>query len=149
MLWGGEDLAAALGASANQRGGEYLGPYRLARDLCLAGARAADVVPVDAVYVDIRNIDGLREEALNARRDGFEAKAIIHPAHAHVVNSAFTPDAEEIDWGRRVVAAYEAAPDAGVLNVDGKMVDRPHLLRAKQVLQRASADAHESSALLP
>jgi citrate lyase subunit beta/citryl-CoA lyase len=145
MLWGGEDLAAALGASANRDGGEYLGPYRLARDLCLAGARAAEVVPVDAVYVDINNLDGLRQEALNARRDGFEAKAVIHPVHADIVNSAFMPDAKDIDWARRVVSAYEAAPNSGVLSVDGKMVDRPHLVRAKQILQTAAAESHEPS----
>lgn len=139
LLWGGEDLAASLGASANRDASGYLGPYRLARDLCLAGARAADVLPIDAVFVEVKNLDALREECLAARRDGFAAKAVIHPSHVPVVNAAFEPTAEEIAWARRIVAAYEAAPDAGVLTLDGRMVDRPHLRQARQILEQAPA----------
>lgn len=138
MMWGGEDLAADLGASANRDTAGFFGPYRLARDLCLAGARAAGVMPVDTVYVDIRNVDGLREESLAGRRDGFEAKAVIHPSHVDVVNEAFQPGTAEVAWATKIVAAYEAAPDAGVLNIDGQMIDRPHLRRARQILEAAS-----------
>jgi citrate lyase subunit beta / citryl-CoA lyase len=141
MMWGGEDLSAALGASANRIGGEYLGPYRLARDLCLAGARAAGVEPIDAVYVDIKDLDGLREEALAARRDGFVGKAVIHPSHVDVVNAAFAPSAAEVEWARRVLAAYAAAPDAGVLTIDGQMIDRPHLRQAQQIVAAAKEEA--------
>ncbi len=138
LMWGGEDLSAALGASANRIGGDYLGPYRLARDLCLAGARAAGVEPLDAVYVDIQDLDGLREEALAARRDGFAGKAVIHPSHVDVVNAAFAPTAAEVEWAGRVLAAYAAAPNAGVLNLDGQMIDRPHLRQAQQLLATAA-----------
>jgi citrate lyase subunit beta / citryl-CoA lyase len=141
MMWGGEDLSAVLGASANRIGGEYLGPYRLARDLCLAGARAAGVEPIDAVYVDIKDLDGLREEALAARRDGFAGKAVIHPSHVDVVNAAFAPSAAEVEWARRVLAAYAAAPDAGVLTIDGQMIDRPHLRQAQQIVAAAKEEA--------
>ncbi len=135
LMWGGEDLSAALGATANRAEREYLGPYRLARDLCLAGARAAGVEPIDAVYVDIKDLDGLRDEALAARRDGFVGKAVIHPSHVDVVNAAFAPTAADIEWAQRVLAAYAAAPGAGVLNLDGQMIDRPHLRQAQRVLQ--------------
>jgi citrate lyase subunit beta / citryl-CoA lyase len=141
MMWGGEDLSAALGASANRVGGEYLGPYRLARDLCLAGARAAGVEPIDAVYVDIKDLDGLREEALAARRDGFAGKAVIHPSHVDVVNAAFAPSAAEVEWARRVLAAYAAAPDAGVLTIHGQMIDRPHLRQAQQIVAAGQGEA--------
>lgn len=134
LMWGGEDLASALGAFDNQVDGGYTEPYRLARNLCLAGARAAGAVPVDAVFVDIHNLDGLRVETLAARRDGFTAKAVIHPAHIQVVHEAFTPSAEEVVAARRIVAAFDADPSAGVVNIDGRMIDKPHLLKARTVL---------------
>ena len=138
MMWGGEDLAAALGAYANRDSSGFHGPYRLARDLCLAGARAAGVVPVDTVFVDTRDLNGLRSEAMQARRDGFLAKAVIHPSHVDVVNAAFVPGAADIDWARRVLAACEAAPGAGVVTLDGKMIDQPHVTKARQILALAS-----------
>lgn len=146
LVWGGEDLSAALGASANRVGRDYLGPYRLARDLCLAGARAAGVQPLDSVYVDIKDLEGLRDEALAARRDGFTGKAVIHPSHVEVVNAAFAPTASELEWARRVLAAYAAAPGAGVLNLDGQMIDRPHLRQAQQLLAAAAGEGRRAPA---
>lgn len=137
LMWGGEDLASALGAFDNQVDGAYAEPYRLARCLCLAGARAAGVAPVDAVYVDIRNLDGLRAETLAARRDGFVAKAVIHPDHVEVVHEAFAPTAEEVAAARRIVQAFDADPGAGVVNIDGRMIDKPHLVKARTVLDWA------------
>lgn len=137
MMWGGEDLAAALGAYENRDATGFHGPYRLARDLCLAGARAAGVVPVDTVFVDTRDLEGLRTEALQARRDGFGAKAVIHPSHVEVVHAAFMPAAADVDWARRVLAAVEAAPGVGVVTLDGKMIDQPHATKAQQILALA------------
>lgn len=137
MMWGGEDLAAALGAHENRDETGFHSPYRLARDLCLAGARAAGVVPVDTVYVDTRNLEGLRTEALQARRDGFAAKAVIHPSHVQVVHDAFEPAASDIDWARRVLIAVEASPGTGVVTLDGKMIDQPHVIKARQILALA------------
>lgn len=134
LMWGGEDLASALGAFDNQADGGYTEPYRLARSLCLAGARAAAVVPVDAVFVDIQNLEGLRAEALAARRDGFVAKGVIHPAHVEVVHEAFRPSVEEVAAARRIVMAFDADPGAGVVNIDGRMIDKPHLVKARTVL---------------
>jgi len=140
LAWGGEDLSAALGAEMNRApDGSYAEPYRLARTLTLAGAAAAGVIPVDSVYTAFRDLDGLRAEAEAARRDGFTAKMAIHPAQVPVINAVFTPSPEAVARARAVVAAFAAAPGAGVVGLDGEMLDRPHLVRAERVLARAHA----------
>ena len=138
MSWGAEDLSAALGASSKYRAqGELAFTYQLARTLCLAGAVAAEVQPVDGVFADFRDETGLIEEARAAASEGFTGKLAIHPAQVGPINAAFTPTDAEIDHARSIVAAFEVEPDAGVLSVGGKMVDRPHLLQARRVLARA------------
>ena len=134
MMWGAEDLAASLGATRNRTEGRYTSPFLLARDLCLISAASIGVVPIDTVYTDIDDLDGLRAEAIAARQDGFLAKAVIHPKHVDIVNEAFMPSAEEIAWSKRVVAAFEQNPDAGVITLDGRMIDRPHLNAAIKIL---------------
>ncbi|HEY4071283.1 MAG TPA: CoA ester lyase [Sphingomicrobium sp.] len=141
MSWGAEDLSAALGASSKYDGsGELSFTYRLARSLCLAGAVAANVQPVDGVFADFRDEDGLRAESEAARREGFAGKLAIHPAQVAVINAAFTPSGEEVVHAEEIVAAFEAHPDAGVLSIRGRMVDRPHLVQAKRVLERAARE---------
>jgi citrate lyase subunit beta/citryl-CoA lyase len=138
MSWGAEDLSAALGASSKfDGGGELSFTYKLARSLCLAGAVAAGVQPVDGVFADFRDEAGLRAEAEAARREGFTGKLAIHPGQVAIINAAFTPSPDELRHAGEIVAAFEAHPDAGVLSVGGKMVDRPHLVQAKRVLERA------------
>jgi citrate lyase subunit beta/citryl-CoA lyase len=138
MSWGAEDLSAALGASSKYDSGGELGfTYRLARSLCLAGAVAAGVQPVDGVFADFKDLDGLRAEAEAARRDGFTGKLAIHPGQVDVINAAFTPSSEEVAHAAEIVAAFEAQPDAGTVSVAGRMVDRPHLVQAKRILGRA------------
>ena len=138
MSWGAEDLSAALGASSKyDSGGELTFTYKLARSLCLAGAVAAGVQPVDGVFADFKDDKGLQAEAEAARREGFTGKLAIHPAQVPVINAAFTPSAEDVSHAEEIVAAFEAHPDAGVLSVGGKMVDRPHLVQAQRVLERA------------
>ena len=137
MSWGAEDLSAALGASSKySANGELAFTYRLARSLCLAGAVAAEVQPVDGVFADFRNEAGLAEEARAAAAEGFTGKLAIHPAQVEPINAAFTPSTAEIDHARAIIEAFEAQPDAGVLSVAGKMVDRPHLVQAHRVLAR-------------
>ncbi len=139
MSWGAEDLSAALGASSKyDASGELSFTYRLARSLCLAGAVAAGVQPVDGVFADFKDEDGLRSEAEAARREGFTGKLAIHPAQVSVINAAFTPSDEEVRHAEEIVAAFEAQPNAGVLSVGGKMVDRPHLVQAQRVLERVT-----------
>jgi citrate lyase subunit beta/citryl-CoA lyase len=138
MSWGAEDLSAALGASSkHDASGELSFTYKLARSLCLAGAVAAGVQPVDGVFADFRDDEGLRAEAEAARREGFTGKLAIHPAQVPIINDAFTPSDDDVRHAEEIVAAFEAHPNAGVLSVGGKMVDRPHLLQARRVLERA------------
>ena len=138
MSWGAEDLSAALGASSKyEESGDLAFTYKLARSLCLAGAIAAEVQPVDGVFADFKDDEGLRDETEAARREGFTGKLAIHPAQVSVINAAFLPSAEDLAHAEAIVAAFEAHPDAGVLSVSGKMVDRPHLVQARRVLERA------------
>ncbi len=138
MSWGAEDLSAALGASSKyDESGELAFTYKLARSLCLAGAVAAGVQPVDGVFADFRDVEGLRREAEAARREGFTGKLAIHPDQVAAINAAFTPSADEVTHARAIVDAFAAEPDAGVLSVAGKMVDRPHLEQARRVLGQA------------
>jgi citrate lyase subunit beta/citryl-CoA lyase len=134
LMWGAEDLAAALGATENGSGGSFHSPYRLARDLCLIAAAAAEVAAIDTVYTDIDNLAGLEQETRIARRDGFCAKALIHPKHVDIVNTAFEPSATERAWAEKVVAAFADNPSSGTLRLDGRMLDRPHLRAALKVL---------------
>jgi len=138
MSWGAEDLSAALGASSKyDADGSLSFTYRMARSLCLAGAVAAGVQPVDGVFADFKDEKGLRAEAEAAAREGFTGKLTIHPAQVAAINAAFTPTAGEVEHARAIVEAFDADPDAGVLSVGGRMVDRPHLLQARRVLDRA------------
>ncbi|MEP7317075.1 MAG: CoA ester lyase [Sphingomicrobium sp.] len=137
MSWGAEDLSAALGASSkHDSDGSLSFTYRMARSLCLAGAVAAGVQPVDGVFADFRHEAGLVEEARAAAREGFTGKLAIHPAQVAPINAAFTPSADEIAHAIAVVDAFAKNPSAGVLSVDGKMVDRPHLVQAQNTLSR-------------
>ena len=147
LTWGGEDLSADLGAEAN-RGpdGAYTEPYRLARALTLLGAAAAEVDAIDSVFTNFRDMDGLAAECREARRDGFVAKMAIHPAQVPVINEAFTPAPEALAWAEMVIQAFAAQPDAGVVGVNGEMLDRPHLRRAQRLLQRVSAGASTMTA---
>jgi citrate lyase subunit beta/citryl-CoA lyase len=141
MSWGAEDLSAALGAASKYNLDGQLGDiYRLARSLCLAGAVAAGVQPVDGVYQDFRDDEGLRYEAEAAQREGFTGKLAIHPAQVPIINAAFTPSSEDVRHAEEIVAAFEAHPEAGVLSVGGKMVDRPHLTQARRVLERVARE---------
>ena len=141
MSWGAEDLSAALGASSKyDPDGSLSFTYRLARSLCLAAAVAAGAQPVDGIFADFKDEKGLRAEADAARREGFTGKLAIHPAQVPVINAAFTPSGEDVRYAEEIVAAFEAHPDAGVLSVGGRMVDRPHLVQARRVLERAARE---------
>jgi citrate lyase subunit beta/citryl-CoA lyase len=138
MSWGAEDLSAALGASSKyDSDGSLSFTYKMARSLCLAAAVASGAQPVDGVFADFRDPDGLRAEAEAAAREGFTGKLAIHPDQVAVINVAFSPGAGDIAHAEAIVAAFEAEPHAGVLSVGGRMVDRPHLLQARRVLERA------------
>jgi citrate lyase subunit beta/citryl-CoA lyase len=137
MTWGPEDLSAELGAEANREAdGTLTEPYRLARSFCLFGAAAAKVPAIETIHVDFRDAEVLRRDTELARRDGFSGRLAIHPAQVAVINEVFTPSAEQIAKAMAVVAAFAAQPGAGTVGIDGKMFDRPHLLRAQALLAR-------------
>lgn len=139
ISWGAEDLAAAVGASGNRHAdGAFHDMFRHVRSLALLAARAAGVQPVDTLHADFRDTEGLRASSVRARAEGFTGRLAIHPAQVAVINAAFMPTPEEIDWAGRIVAAFAATPDAGTIGIDGRMVDRPHLAQAQSVLERAA-----------
>ncbi len=140
LSWGAEDLSAALGAPRNRYpDGTYLDLYRHCRVQTLLCAGAAQLQAVDTVFVDIANADGLRQECREAAWMGYTGKITIHPAQIDIVNAAFTPSADEIDEAQRLVAAFAEAESQGLMAIafEGKMVDVPHLNRARRLLARA------------
>jgi citrate lyase subunit beta/citryl-CoA lyase len=139
LTWGGEDLAAALGARANREadGRTWTSPYRLARDLTLFAAAAAGVQAIDTVFVNFRDPEGLQRECEEAARDGFTAKMAIHPGQVPIINAAFTPSAEEVAFAREIVQLFADNPDAGALAHRGQMVDKAHVARAERIIARA------------
>ena len=141
MSWGAEDLSSALGASA-QRGadGAYLHTYEMARSLCLIGASAAGVVAIETVQPEFRDLEALEARARHVRAAGFRGMLAIHPAQVDPINAAFTPSAEELAHARAVVQAFADHPGAGVVALDGAMLDRPHLALAQRLLAEAGAD---------
>jgi citrate lyase subunit beta/citryl-CoA lyase len=135
MTWGPEDLSAEIGAQANREAdGRLTEPYRLARSACLLGATAAKVPAYETIHVDFRNLDALRRDTEEARRDGFAGRLAIHPAQVAVINEVFTPSAADVERAKTIIAAFAAKPGAGAVAIDGKMYDRPHLAKAQRLL---------------
>lgn len=142
LTWGAEDLPAAIGAATSrEEDGSYTAPYQLARSLTLFGAHAAGVAAIETVFPAIRDTEGLAAYAARGARDGFTGMMALHPAQVEPINAAFTPSAQAVAWARAVMDAFAASPAAGVLTVEGKMVDAPHRKAAKRILARADQDA--------
>ncbi len=135
LTWGAEDLAAAVGATANKDAdGSWTDPYRLARVRALFAAAAAGVAPIDTLYADYRDGEGLAADCRIARRDGFTGRLAIHPDQVDIINRGFAPSDAEVAHAQAVVAAFAAQPDAGTVGIDGKMYDLPHLKAARRTL---------------
>ncbi|KQN79830.1 citrate lyase [Sphingomonas sp. Leaf67] len=146
LTWGAEDLPAAIGAATSREpDGRYAAPYELARSLTLFGAHAAGVAAIDTVYPAIRDAAGLAAYAARAARDGFAGMMAIHPAQVATINAAFTPDGDTVARAQVIVDAFAAQPDAGALQVDGRMVDAPHLKQALRVLASRDSTVDRSS----
>ncbi len=139
LTWGGEDLAAALGASDNQHptSGDYDDPYLYAKSMCLATSRAINAQPVGCVWVNFRDLEGLENDCLRDRRTGFIGKIAIHPDQSDIINRAFTPSNDEIAYSQKVVDLFEQNPGMGTVGLNGKMLDMPHLKQARNVLELA------------
>ncbi len=140
MTWGGEDMSAVLGVPGNRDAdGNYLSVYQHTRVVTLLSAAAGGVQPLDAVYVDFRDIDGLRAECEEGARLGFTGKLSIHPNQIDVINDAFTPAPELIAEAQALIEAFDEAQAEGrmAFTFNGQMVDMPHLSRARALLERA------------
>jgi len=141
LMWGAEDLVAGLGGSSSRYpDGQYRDVARNARSQVLLAAGAFGVAAIDAVHLDINDLDGLQREASDAAASGFVATACIHPSQVPVVREAYRPSDEEVAWARRVVAGTAGA--GGVFSLDGKMIDAPLLRHARRVLERADPGPH-------
>ena len=141
MSWGAEDLSAALGAPRNRRpDGSYLDVYKHCRTMTLLSAAAGEVQPMDTVWVDLNDTEGLRRECQEVAWMGFTGKITIHPNQIDIVNEAFSPDPATVDEARRLVEAFAEAEKEGLMAIsfEGKMVDVPHLTRARKTLAKAA-----------
>jgi citrate lyase subunit beta / citryl-CoA lyase len=136
VMWGAEDLFAVLGGTANRRAdGTYRDVASHVRSATLLAAKAFARLALDAVYLDIKDLDGLAAEVDDAVAIGFDAKVAIHPSQIPIIRAGYTPDADQILWARRVLAAAEN--QRGVFELDGTMVDMPVLRRAQRILRLA------------
>ncbi|MCW2655261.1 MAG: citE [Mycobacterium sp.] len=134
VMWGSEDLFAALGGTANRRpDGTLRDVASHVRSATLLAAKAHSRLALDSVYLDIKDLQGLHEEVEDAVAVGFDAKVAIHPSQIPVIRAAYAPAADQVDWARRVLAA--ARDQRGVFELDGKMVDMPVLRRAGHILR--------------
>jgi len=138
LLFGAEDLAADLGIGARDADGAHTAPIAAARSALLVAAAQARVPALDTPWPDPRDPAGLQAEIAAAVRDGFAGKLCIHPDQVEPAASAFTPSPERVRWATAVVDLFAANPNAGVLTLDGKMLDRPHLILAKRIVAAAS-----------
>jgi citrate lyase subunit beta / citryl-CoA lyase len=139
LTWGAEDLSAEIGAEANRYAdNRYLEPYQLARSLCLFAAVAAEVTPIDTVFTNYKDSEGLRKDSLAARRDGFLGKMVIHPDQVPIVNEVFTPTKETIAHAQEIIEAFAKA-GKGTVGYKGEMLDMLHVKYAERVLARARA----------
>ena len=137
LMWGAEDLVASLGGkSSRDDDGTYREFARFARSQVLLNARAYGRVAIDAIHLDIADVEGLRVEAEDAAASGFGATACIHPSQVDVVRSAYRPTDAEIAWASGVLRA--ATNERGAFRYEGRMVDAPLLRHAEQILSSAA-----------
>lgn len=138
LTWGAEDLSAAIGASRKRdANGQWTDLFRMVRAQVLLTAHAAGVAAVDTLHADFRDEDGLRRVARESYEDGFSGMLAIHPAQVPIINAAFTPSHEELAEAQAIVDAFAANPGVGAVQLDGRMIDQPHLDQARKLLARA------------
>lgn len=138
LTWGAEDLSTAIGASTNRiESGEYEFTYLLARSLCLVGAHAAGLQAIETITANFRDQELLLRDVKASRRAGFTGKIAIHPDQIHTINAGFSPDEAEVAYAQAVVKVFESANGAGTVQLEGKMLDKPHLTQALRLLSAA------------
>lgn len=137
LMWGAEDLVASIGGTSSRReNGEYRAVARHARSRVLVAAAAEGKATIDAVYMNIPDLDGLKAEAEDAAASGFRATACIHPSQVPVVREAYRPTNEAIEWAHGVLAAAEH--ERGVFTYRDQMIDEPVLRQARAILSKAA-----------
>jgi citrate lyase beta subunit len=137
IIFGGEDYAASIGATRTREATELL----YARQAVIAACAANDLQAIDIVYIDFKDLEGLRLESEQGAGFGFSGKQVIHPNQVPVVQEAFTPSNEAIAYAKRVVESFESSQTEGkgAYALDGRMIDMPLLKNAQKVLERARA----------
>ena len=136
LMWGAEDLVASLGGTSSRLDtGQYRDVARFARSRVLIEASAQGKAAIDAVHIDIDDLDGLSDEARDAAASGFRATACIHPGQVATIRAAYAPDADTLTWAQAVLAA--SVGERGVFRFDGQMIDEPLLRHARAVAERA------------
>lgn len=137
LTWGAEDLSAVLGATRKRdANGVWTDAFRFVRAQVLLAAHARGALAIDTLHADFRDTEGLRRIAAESHADGFAGMLAIHPAQVPIINEAFTPNEEDIAQARAIVNAFSANPGAGTLQLDGRMIDQPHLEQARRLLAR-------------
>lgn len=137
LTWGAEDLSAAIGANRKRDArGYWVDAFRYVRAQVLLTAHARGIIAIDTLHADFRDLDRLARIAGDSYAEGFSGMLAIHPSQVPVINAAFTPGEEEIAHARAIVAAFSASPGAGALQLDGQMIDQPHLEQARKLLER-------------
>ncbi|MBM9463610.1 CoA ester lyase [Aeromicrobium sp. YIM 150415] len=137
VMWGADDLVAGLGGTSSRfPDGHYRDIARHARSRALLAAKTSGRLAVDAVHMDIPDVEGLAAECEDAVAIGFDATVAIHPSQLDVIRSSYTPQAERIEWARRLLA--QVGDDRKVTTFEGRMVDRPIYQQAERVLHLAA-----------
>ncbi|MEQ1498655.1 MAG: CoA ester lyase [Novosphingobium sp.] len=135
LTWGAEDLSAAIGATRKRdKDGQWTDAFRFARTQTLLTAHARGIMAIDTLHADFADDKGLKRAAEAARADGFAGMLAIHPAQVAIINAAFSPSEDELAEARAIVDAFKSNPDAGTLQIDQRMIDRPHYKLALRVL---------------
>jgi len=138
MTWGAEDLSAAIGASRKRdANGHWTDLFRIIRAQVLLVAHARKVAAIDTLHADFRDLAGLKTIARASYEDGFQGMLAIHPDQVRIINEAFTPRPEELARALAIVSAFEDQPGVGVVQLDGKMLDQPHLAQARALIERS------------
>lgn len=135
LTWGAEDLSAAIGATRKRdKTGGWTETFRFARTQTLLTAHARGAMAIDTLHADFADTKGLQRAAEESRADGFTGMLAIHPAQCEIINAAFTPSDEDMAEARAIVDAFAANPSVGALQINGRMIDRPHLKLAQRLL---------------
>ena len=138
LTWGAEDLSAAIGASRKRdAAGQWTDVFRMIRANVLLAAHSRGVAAVDTLHADFRDLAGLKAIARASYEDGFAGMLAIHPDQVKIINEAFTPRPEELARALAIVDAFEDSGGAGVVQLNGQMLDQPHLTQARALIERS------------